>query len=328
MHTGKRDMLTSRFLVIAVLPFFLACASKLDPDYEIPSGDIHPFAEVGDHGAYLTSEDYDFSQCTSCHGDDLAGQSSGPGGATVRSCLRCHRADNHLVGFEGADEHAQYLRGKNWDLHQCFICHYPYGTPEGVHFGGSCSSSNCHSDGAMGPGSCNTCHGTFSGNPADTLAWAPPEDLSGNTDRSFPGVGAHQAHLEGSTGFAAPVPCSACHRLPSAWDSPGHIDDGPNRAGIVWGFPADARGAAPDYDLAASTCSSTHCHGSAEPVWTDVGGAWAGCGMCHGLPPGVPHPDATMSQCANCHGEVIDASGSIIAPAMHINGIVDLSFGG
>jgi hypothetical protein len=315
--------------LIVCLPLALAagCSSTVDPDYQAPTGNLHPFEQTGQHGAYLAASGYDFPQCTACHGANLHGQATGPGGGIVRSCTACHSSENHLIGFtEAAQQHAEYLRQNAWDLDACYVCHFPYGAAPEVDFGGSCSGGACHGAESGGPEACNTCHGDRSADATNPVSWAPPRDLSGNTATSEPGVGAHSAHLAAPSGFAAPVPCSACHHVPSEWDSPAHIDDDPGKVALVWDSPADAQGADPEYDYDTLTCSSTHCHGPAEPVWTQVDGTWSACGSCHALPPDSPHPPSSLTECANCHGDVIGTNGAIIAAELHVNGETDMRF--
>src|SRR5204862_6241572 len=65
----------------------------------------------------------------------------------------------------------------------------------------------------------STCHG--SGGIA-----APPRDLGGHTDTTSLGVGAHRAHVEGST-WHKRVECANCHLVPDQIGDPGHIDTDP-----------------------------------------------------------------------------------------------------
>ena len=50
------------------------------------------------------------------------------------------------------------------------------------------------------------------------------------------------------------------------------------------------------------------------------------CTSCHGTPPGGTHPaGSTLATCGNCHGNYSNATQSIIDPAGHVNGAIDLS---
>jgi predicted CxxxxCH...CXXCH cytochrome family protein len=219
------------------------------------------------------------------------------------------------------DWHGNLARQHGWDLRLCQTCHgadYHGGTS-----GASCVG--CHNNGG-GPENCATCHGTT--NPA------PPKDLAGHTDRSYPGVGAHQKHISAAEGL-----CVECHVTPvgTIFDT-RHIDVTPG-AEIVWGGMTSQRTNVPGTPFYTSSlpttvphpaydgdrCSNTYCHGTFKngnqanaPHWTDTTPASGACGTCHGLPPVGLHP--TDTHCSNCHGEVVDASLRFIHPEKHVNG--------
>ena len=238
--------------------------------------------------------------------------------------------------------HGEAIKHSNWNLAQCQTCHGSKYT------GGiaNVSCTPCHNK-PLGPENCATCHGGTNA--------APPNDLDGNVQRSAPGVGAHQAHLLGSS-LAGAVLCSDCHNVPGAVSSPGHIDGTGEAsvpfprmlANIVTNLPGAYRHSdsvavvhpAPAYDRANNSCAGSYCHGTFKngntanaPVWNDTTGTQAKCGTCHGdvtkstlaeksLPKtralGGTHPDNL--NCANCHADVVDAAIHIIGPSKHING--------
>jgi predicted CxxxxCH...CXXCH cytochrome family protein len=322
------------FGAIALLRFVTGCGTSIDEDYRIGSGNLHPFADAAEHGAWLAANDYTFAACTPCHGADLRGQEVGANGGIERSCYGCHTATEHQVGFTIAeDEHPAYLRAIHWDLGRCFVCHpepESPGTatrrsplPASPTFGSSCSTVGCHDAANGGPVACNVCHGDSEGDPGVPASWAPPEDLEGDVATSSPGVGAHQTHLGAPSGFSAAVPCRACHLVPASWDDPGHIDDTPATADVTF---SEIAGGAARYDFATSSCAATDCHRSGEPVWTEVDGTWNECGACHGLPPiSDEHPFGPgVEDCHRCHGMVIDENDVFIAPDLHINGEVNV----
>jgi predicted CxxxxCH...CXXCH cytochrome family protein len=226
-----------------------------------------------------------------CHGDVLHGaggrqtKPSWDDPAAPGDCDRCHG--------EPPPSHAQA---------RCETCH---------------PSSAPHIDGVVqigGGGSCSGCHG-------DATSPAPPRDLSGNTLTSAITVGAHRAHLEVPSGLRGPIPCAACHRVPSQVGDPGHIDSPPPaevNANLAW-------------DRSTATCAAAACHGGARPVWTTTGGA--PCGSCHGIPPnsGTHNPSMPITGCATCHPQTVDATGAIILTpgpdgltSKHMNGTVDV----
>lgn len=159
-----------------------------------------------------------------------------------------------------------------------------------------------------------TCHGTDSSN-------APPKSISGVTDTSAVGVGAHQSHVDVAPTWHRKIACADCHVVPSEVGSPGHID-GDNKAEVMFGALAGAS----SWD--GATCT-TGCHGSpawggtsTTPTWTKVDGTSSTCGSCHGAPPPPPHP--TEANCATCHPTMEESSFAFRDPASHINGVIDL----
>lgn len=185
------------------------------------------------------------------------------------------------------------------------------------------SSNNYNQSPILG---CTDCHGNEeTGNPA------PPRDTQGRTSTSEVTVGAHQSHL-GPSDWRSGISCEECHRVPTAVNDPGHIDGGP--AELTWGSLATSGDASPVWDRVAATCDGVYCHGgtlgpggsNTSPSWTQVDGSQAACGTCHGLPPAPPHPQGTA--CADCHGEVVDASGNFVNPDLHINGRVEVEYTG
>jgi predicted CxxxxCH...CXXCH cytochrome family protein len=200
----------------------------------------------------------------------------------------------------------------------CDRCH---GAPPPSHAQSNCATchpaSSPHIDGVVQVGrgaGCAGCHG-------DAASPAPPTDLSGNTQITAIGVGAHRAHLAVPSGLRGPIPCQTCHLVPTQVDDPGHIDSL---------SPAEVN-ANLSWDRATQTCGTTNCHVAARPVWTARGGAT--CGSCHGIPPANgPHtPTMTLFSCGTCHSQTMDQFGTIIlttgpggTTSKHMNGVVDV----
>jgi predicted CxxxxCH...CXXCH cytochrome family protein len=189
----------------------------------------------------------------------------------------------------------------------CDRCH---GNPPASHARNDCATCHPadapHIDGIVQVGrtpGCSGCHGS-------ATSPAPPSDLSGNTFTTAIGVGAHQAHLQSQ--ISAPIACATCHLVPSAIDSPGHIDT-PSPAEVV---------AIVGWDRTTQTCTAS-CHGPARPAWTSSGQVT--CGSCHGLPPAdASHsPTMTIASCTSCHPDV-DSFGSFTNVSAHADGNVDL----
>ena len=163
-------------------------------------------------------------------------------------------------------------------------------------------------------GGCTTCHGS--------LTSAPPKDLTGGTDPTKRGVGAHAAHLTPSP-WHRQMPCSSCHTVPLTRDAPGHLD-GNNVAEVKF----DRLNPAATYNTGATSCANLYCHGNGRS--SNGSASWIsttdfGCTSCHKLDgTGMSgahreHIQANV-QCSQCHSTVIDANRAIIAPVLHVNG--------
>jgi predicted CxxxxCH...CXXCH cytochrome family protein len=166
-------------------------------------------------------------------------------------------------------------------------------------------------------GGCGACHGSAQNA-------APPASLSGATEASDLGVGAHQAHLAGGE-FSRPVACDECHVVPT--DVESHITT-PPPAVLTFSSVATTDGATPVWDRTTTKCSGAYCHGSAQlgganptPAWTTTDPPQAACGSCHSLPPPAPH--STSTGCVGCHPNVINDQGQLIDRQKHVNGHVD-----
>ncbi len=287
----KPKIIVSAGILLAFWLIF-GCETKTNQDWSGFGSTTHfPAPYENDHAGYMEANDYPFASCQECHGEDLEGGTSGV------SCLECH----HPFG-DAEDDHPDYLRENLYPLADCQVCHGE--NFDGNPVGESCLE--CHTE-PGGPEACNTCHGNFDGDPDLPLDQAPLEN------------GAHQAHLTGGE-HSRIVECSACHVVPETWDAAGHIDPPP--AEIQFSGLAVADSAEPAWNETEETCSGTYCHGDAEPNWEDDE---AECGSCHAVPPPEPHFQAELDQCVWCHSLVMDASGEIIQPDLHVNGEIDLN---
>ncbi len=256
--------------------------------------------------------------CESCHGSRTAtGEYEIPLPPTA--CSGCHGVPaNHVTVPAGMD---------------CSACHntaaWIPATPVDPGTAGSAGNAGAGSGGNGGAGtggtagSCTLCHGDAARqntalNPY--LNSSPPVDTSGNTATTARGVGAHLAHLTGTTLRASAIECTMCHLIPSG----GHPD------GVVQmsaGALASAAGAVPSWN--GSTCSN-YCHGATllggfntNPSWTG-GPSQAACGACHANPsPTMTHFQHPGMACSRCHPDVNGAGTAIEDPSLHINGLIE-----
>ena len=180
---------------------------------------------------------------------------------------------------------------------------------------------------------CNSCHGNATND-------APPNDLSGNSNTTAIGVGAHQAHLvDGALRVA--VPCGECHVVPASVDAAGHIDVA-RPADVAFGPLAGKFRPTipPAWNRVTGKCTNTYCHFppftgtpgyASAPVWTQVDGTQVQCNSCHMLPPQTNehsfHFETWQNEaCTNCHAPVMDDNGNIGDTSLHINGQLDVNY--
>lgn len=237
--------------------------------------------------------------------------------------------------------HGKYIYdNKAWNLEQCKSCH-------GANYAGGNTGSSCltcHTSNG-GPQNCRLCHGGTSGHSN------PPKALNGSNSIADIGVGVHIYHLD-STKYSRMLECEDCHTPINGFSDPNHIGSNPDgRAEINFGaisrtvttFPGGEYIPDPVWERNNATCANTYCHGyfkdgnqNAAPEWTRRESVR--CGSCHGDPvTGNPNPlptgnffhphfsNYTINTCYQCHGVVIDQSGTIYAPEKHVNGVVNFN---
>lgn len=213
------------------------------------------------------------------------------------------------------DHHAKAIAADGWNLAECQSCH-------GADYSGGVVMNSCLTCHDQGPEDCDVCHGGAG-------QVHPPEDLSGSSDPTSRGVGAHLAHL--NTSLAPSLVCQDCHTMPSSFADPIHID-GDGRAEVDFGAWAQLNNSTPSYDPQAASCSNTYCHSGGRfglnPAvpWNQPEADAGACGTCHALPPGpeTEHPQVNATSCAVCHGSVIDADNNFIDINLHMNGQANL----
>jgi hypothetical protein len=325
---------TLYLLLTILIAFMVSCTEDADPLPSVthPDGWMNKYAE-NFHG---TKDQTIGSQtCSSCHGSDYNGGTSGV------SCYDCHSNYPHPPAWAtpGSNEsHAAYLKSKYWSLDGCQVCHgrdYKGGTSD-------VSCYTCHPQ-KGGPQACNTCHGTAAAPASEIANWTPPKDLDDNIYPESPGVGAHQAHMLKNTWTTAyNKDCSQCHTNVNYYDDPTHVNQEVDMEfsplANWWGKNSSS------YSFANYTCSNVYCHGNftlrrdessnswvytdsvmtgsnSTLKWTEVGTGQVACGTCHDLP---PKGHQNRPDCSSCHATVVDENRNIINKDKHINGFIDV----
>lgn len=175
------------------------------------------------HAAYLKRVDYNTSSCTTCHGANLQGGSSGVG------CNSCHALYPHPPGWEtgaGQTSHGAYLKTQNYVLTSCATCH-------GSDYTGGTSGVSCYTCHASFPhlagwtnvssgashghylkaknwvdAECQACHGaTYTGGTSGVACFTC--HASYPHSQAFPSGGDHTAYMR-QNGFPLTA-CQTCH---------------------------------------------------------------------------------------------------------------------
>jgi predicted CxxxxCH...CXXCH cytochrome family protein len=257
--------------------------------------------------------------------------------------LESHFHDIGWVNPSVLNNHGRVIAAEGYTMAECKSCH-------GADYLGGVTHTSCFSCHEKGPESCNTCHGS-------STSIAPPEDLSGNTETTARGVGAHQKHLKAAV-LSAGYHCATCHQPPKSFTDPVHINTEIEGTPVVF---SDSLASIPSgefngrhtpnplYTHTSATCADVYCHGSFEGgnqnnvvIWN--GGNQAQCGSCHGDPvtgnplPATEHVRGELIQnCQGCHF-IQDSTGQRLAvaerlsngtykidiPAVHVNGRLNL----
>ena len=284
------------------------------------------------HGKVVFDEGEE--SCYRCHGEDLAGGTSG------QSCYECHPngfTGKHPDGWldpssepwhgtpviAGGAESCSACHGEDymggWTGVSCFTCHNgPSGHPENfispssetshvlvVAEKGNESCAACHGadyQGGWAEISCYTCHdGGPSGHPA-TSEWLSPssDDFHGKALFELGEENCMTCHGADYTGGTSGQSCYECH---DEGFTAGHPEGWLNPSSDNWhGTPV--------IDSGAESCAA--CHGE------DYMGGWTevSCYTCHNGPSGHPQgfTDPTSS---TGHAAVIAAEGNESCAACH-----------
>lgn len=211
-------------------------------------------------------------------------------------------------------------------LHEqtCTDCHGD--DLDGGTAGVSCDSCHTPDDPPAWRTDCTFCHGGV-----DDLTGAPPEEIDdGDEDLSF---GAHARHVSENTHAA--YDCTQCHSKPTDVLTPGHMfDDTPVVAETDFsgGLSAGA-----SWSSSAASCSDAYCHGTGRRDGdVQVSDGPLSCDSCH---PDKGSSEARIESmsgehhahvwderidCAECHADTTDRYESIVTPALHVDGDVQV----
>ncbi len=163
------------------------------------------------HGRYLKNNQWNLSDCQSCHGAQFDGGTSGV------SCYTCHALYPHMAAWSdpsSLNSHGNFLKAKQWDASSCQACHgtlYDGGTtgvscytchasyPHDVQFGTAGHPSYLQANG-FPLVECQTCHGaSYAGGAVVTVSCMT--------------AGCH-VDLNGTA--KSPESCNTCHGVFSA----------------------------------------------------------------------------------------------------------------
>ena len=204
---------------------------------------------------------------------------------------------------------------------------------------GTCNTTSCHGQNSPVWGAntslpqCQKCHADQ--NSATFYSNAIPQ-VTSPTDSH---VGAHDAHLKGSSNYTAAYTCATCHTTPATVGAAGHMD-GTTQVDYPIGSAARNNGVSASYSAVDGSCV-TYCHGSGfataskgsntAPVWSNTAylsgtPGLAECATCHGFPPSTSDHDglvpASLGTCHDCHLNV-NTDATFVSKGVHINGSVD-----
>jgi predicted CxxxxCH...CXXCH cytochrome family protein len=256
-------------------------------------------AQCGDcHGAPPPNHAPTSTNCSACH----PGTVDASRNILVANGLHMNgvidAAGAHAPGWSDPGNHGPAAKD---GLASCTACH-------GADFNGGTSGVSCNAchGGTGWQTDCTFCHGDAT--RAGSYKGAPPVGAHGETLTTQRAVGAHLRHLAGG-GVGPAVDCSECHTVPTTL---GHVN---GTATVTFGPVASRGGRTPSWNTGNLSCSSTSCHGSAQPVWTG-GSSQAACGTCHGVPPS----GHSTGSCGTCH---TGYTSTTVNGSLHMNGNVD-----
>jgi predicted CxxxxCH...CXXCH cytochrome family protein len=342
----------------------------------------HSSAQSATGGA-LTAPDYKavtWGQgaltCASCHGNTTATLTSGShskhlGSTYVFACSDCH-GTGYSSTTVNDPTHADQTINISLTTKSPSGTYSGDGTPANSNFG-VCNNTICHGKNSATWGTsasnqtCTECHGqpnvAYANISSAIIApGGSGVDTGGNSVATAPRVGAHQAHLLGSSNISDKMHCGECHVRPAAIQDATHLNFTTATVSFANAVLAKADTHTPGASKVSGiiNCSNTYCHTANRPVGTGAGQSgvntppvWNNSTLiggttiadtctakCHNLPPGGTVSGDThyglatiatfsgLSACSGCHSATLNASPTTFATifkdkTMHINGVAD-----
>ncbi len=247
------------------------------------TSDIHLPGTSGFHGALLKKEQWQWSACTRCHGEDLNGGASGISclschdTRTAQGCASCHRTETSGSFRASSTQserssllHQRHLQAGIAQAGLCQTCHpVPTGLRDGVHLDGqvqiqfsqaanyrgkqpqwdaatkTCTETACHGAGLEG---------------AQIPVWGPPQPTTSSCQNCH---GMPPKTLQRGGIHPVDTRCSTCH--PSAHQENGQIKEPALHLNgqVEVAFQGDCRtchgdaeSAAPPRDLTGNTATT------------------------------------------------------------------------
>lgn len=229
---------------------------------------------------------------------------------------------HHPDGWAAATAHG---RPAKFVVEDCRSCH-------GLQLDGGSAGVSCDGCHAVGwKTDCTFCHGGV-----DNQTGAPPRDITDLVTNNQLVFRKHTQHVTATATHSA-IACLTCHVQPGDALAANHwFDTTPaypevTFSGLAAGSTFGSTG--------SGACSTNYCHGNGQAKNGAVNHTQTmTCRSCH-LNTGSAsftamsgdhdrHIRSVGATCSECHGSTVDASNTIIAAALHVDGLKQLLFSG
>ncbi len=228
----------------------------------------------------------------------------------------------HAEGYALAPAHGQEAKLQTL---KCVTCH---GT-DLMGVGDIPSCDGCHVEGWRTD--CTFCHGE-----EEDGTGSPPYHISGEDDGLDASFIPHRAHTT-DTALHTAFDCTTCHAKPVDVLSPGHLFIADSTPGVAEMSFVGGLSKAAVWNASTGSCSNLYCHGNGRGPngMMDHDDTVLGCAQCHAAattpgrwgqlsPPHDKHLEENID-CYECHLATTNEANQIVDPAVHVNGIKDVS---